>query len=123
MTQEKQAHVAAWQQPEPHTEFTALDRWTKQAAVALSRRTFAKRLFGLTTAVVGVQLLDVKPAAAVSCYTCPPAPCGTCKSTSGTCCYAGYCYTGTCTCNAGCGKCGTFKASVTICSNGDLPPV
>ena len=95
-----------------------VDRITKQAAIAISRRNFLAKALVAAASVGALSILGPLPALAFSCNSCTGL-CSSCQSHCSVCSPSGaYCYYFTCTCPPGCWQCGNFLVSGTVCDDG-----
>lgn len=97
-----------------------LDRLTRWAAVAISRRTILKGTMGAAVAATGIGWFSPLAAAADNCTQCN-SPCSACGTCTGCCTspnrqhtWCGNC----CTCSACDWTCGCFYAYQNVCDSG-----
>lgn len=110
----------ASQQDNQDLEVNTIDRFTKAAAIGLSRRKFMKVVIA-SVATLGVRLLGFQtpPVYATNhCRTCSSVEiCTNCQAAV-RCCSPdnSFCVNLTCTCCCGC-NCVLFRAEATVCNN------
>lgn len=115
-------HIEAVDQ-QAETKLSTLDHLTKVTAVAISRRTFGKRVFAATAAILGINLLDVQRASAAACNYCY-SDCRSCTHGITNCCSPNGVYCADFSCN--CGPCNccrgawccSFRAVLQVCDDG-----
>lgn len=108
-------------------DLAALDRVTKWAATAMSRRTLLRRATAAGAAALSIRLFQVLPVGASShCVACESV-CGdamggpACSTENQYCCAPGgqYCSPPLiCSCGGSCTACGRYKSRTVICSDG-----